>query len=84
MILWDIVLAGVLFTKEVTGIIAVWKLIKSADFQSLQNIPKIPVRSIILYDKKTLLMAVDGAGIYAYDSSRKQTKSLADTDGCLW
>lgn len=58
-----------------------WKLIKSADFQSLQNIPKIPVRSIILYDKQTLLMAVDGAGIYAYDSSNKQTKLLLDTDG---
>ena len=58
-----------------------WKLIKSADFQSLQNIPKIPVRSIILYDKQTLLMAVDGAGIYAYDSSDKQTKLLLDTDG---
>lgn len=27
-------------------------------------------------------MAVDGAGIYAYDSSNKQTKLLLDTDGC--
>ena len=26
-------------------------------------------------------MAVDGAGIYAYDSSNKQTKLLLDTDG---
>ena len=58
-----------------------WKLINSADFQSLLNIPKIPVRSIILYDKHTLLMAVDGAGIYAYDSQNKQTKLLFDTDG---
>lgn len=58
-----------------------WKLINSADFQSLVNIPKIPVRSIILYDKHTLLMAVDGAGIYAYDSQNKQTNLLFDTDG---
>ena len=58
-----------------------WKLINSADFQSLLNIPKIPVRSIILYDKHTLLMAVDGAGIYAYDSQNKQTNLLFDTDG---
>ena len=58
-----------------------WKLIKSAYFQSLQNIPKVPVRSIILSYKLTLLMSVYGAGIYAYDSSTNQTKLLLDTDG---
>lgn len=58
-----------------------WKPINSIAFHSLQNIPQIPVRSIISFDHQTILMAVDGAGIYAYDKQNKQTKLLLDTDG---
>ena len=58
-----------------------WKPINSIAFHSLQNIPQIPVRSIISFDHKTILMAVDGAGIYAYDKQNKQTTLLLDTDG---
>ena len=36
-------------------------------YASLSEIPFIPVRSIIPYDDATVLMAVDGAGVYAYD-----------------
>ena len=48
---------------------------------SLQEIPQIPIRSIISYDAQTLLMAVDGAGVYAYDKLSGQTKLLLNTDG---
>lgn len=58
-----------------------WKPINSTAFHSLQNIPQIPVRSIISFDHQTLLMAVDGAGIYAYDKQNKQTKLLLNTEG---
>lgn len=58
-----------------------WKPINSIAFHSLQNIPQIPVRSIISFDHQTILMAVDGAGIYAYDKQNKQTKLLLNTDG---
>ena len=58
-----------------------WKPINSIAFHSLQNIPQIPVRSIISFNHQTLLMAVDGAGIYAYDKLSKQTKLLLNTDG---
>ena len=58
-----------------------WKPINSIAFHSLQNIPQIPVRSIISFDHQTILMAVDGAGIYAYDKQNKQTTLLLDTDG---
>lgn len=58
-----------------------WKPINSIAFHSLQNIPQIPVRSIISFDHQTILMAVDGAGIYAYDKLNKQTKLLLNTDG---
>lgn len=58
-----------------------WKPINSIAFHSLQNIPQIPVRSIISFDHQTILMAVDGAGIYAYDKQKKQIKLLLDTDG---
>ena len=53
-----------------------WKPINSTAFHSLQNIPQIPVRSIISFNHQTVLMAVDGAGIYAYDKQNKQTKLL--------
>ena len=58
-----------------------WKPINSIAFHSLQNIPQIPVRSIISFDHQTILMAVDGAGIYAYDKLNKQTELLLNTDG---
>ena len=58
-----------------------WKPINSITFHSLQNIPQIPVRSIISFNHQTLLMAVDGAGIYAYDKHNKQTKLLLNTEG---
>ena len=58
-----------------------WKPINSIAFHSLQNIPQIPVRSIISFNHQTVLMAVDGAGIYAYDEQNKQTKLLLNTDG---
>lgn len=58
-----------------------WKPINSIAFHSLQNIPQIPVRSIISFNHQTVLMAVDGAGIYAYDKQNKQTKLLLNTDG---
>lgn len=48
---------------------------------SLQELPLIPVRSIISYDAQTLLMAVDGAGVYAYDKKTKQARMLLNTDG---
>ena len=58
-----------------------WKPINSIAFHSLQNIPQIPVRSIISFNHQTVLMAVDGSGIYAYDKQNKQTKLLLNTDG---
>ena len=58
-----------------------WKPINSIAFHSLQNIPQNPVRSIISFNHQTVLMAVDGAGIYAYDKQNKQTKLLLNTDG---
>lgn len=48
---------------------------------SLQELPLIPVRSIIPYDSQTVLMAVDGAGVYAYDKMTKHIKMLLNTDG---
>ena len=48
---------------------------------SLRELPRIPVRSIIPYDPHTLLMAVDGAGVYAYDQVSRQTRLLLNTDG---
>ena len=47
----------------------------------LKGLPLIPVRSIIPYNAHTILMAVDGAGVYAYDTQTKQTQLLLDTDG---
>lgn len=47
----------------------------------LKRLPLIPVRSIIPYNALTILMAVDGAGVYAYDVQTKQTQLLLDTDG---
>ena len=58
-----------------------WKPINSIAFHSFQNIPQNPVRSIISFNHQTVLMAVDGAGIYAYDKQNKQTKLLLNTDG---
>lgn len=48
---------------------------------SLGELPLIPVRSIIPYDSHIVLMAVDGAGVYAYDVRSRQTKLLLNTDG---
>ena len=59
-----------------------WKPLSSlAQFSSLADIPLIPVRSIILYDAATILMAVDGAGVYAYDKKTCKTNLLLNTDG---
>lgn len=52
-----------------------------AQFSSLADIPLIPVRSIIPYDAATILMAVDGAGVYAYDKKTCKTNLLLNTDG---
>ena len=48
---------------------------------SLRELPLIPVRSIISYDARTVLMAIDGAGVYAYDKKTKYTQVLLNTDG---
>lgn len=56
-----------------------WQLLPAV--ASLQELPLIPVRSIIPYDSQTILMAVDGAGVYAFDKKTKQTKMLLNTDG---
>lgn len=56
-----------------------WQLLPAV--ASLQEMPLIPVRSIIPYDSRTILMAVDGAGVYAFDRKTKQTKMLLNTDG---
>lgn len=59
-----------------------WKPLSSlAQFSSLADIPLIPVRSIIPYDVATILMAVDGAGVYAYDKKTCKTNLLLNTDG---
>ena len=50
-------------------------------YASLSEIPLIPVRSIIPYDATTILMAVDGAGVYAYDKKTGKTSLLLNTDG---
>ena len=59
-----------------------WKPLSSlTQFSSLSDIPLIPVRSIISYDAATILMAVDGAGVYAYDKKTCKTNLLLNTDG---
>ena len=59
-----------------------WKPLSSlAQFSSLADIPLIPVRSIIPYDAATILLAVDGAGVYAYDKKTCKTNLLLNTDG---
>ena len=61
-----------------------WKPLSSlTQFSSLSDIPLIPVRSIIPYDAATILMAVDGAGVYAYDKKTCKTNLLLNTDGRL-
>lgn len=59
-----------------------WKPLSSlVQFSSLADIPLIPVRSIIPYGAATILMAVDGAGVYAYDKKTCKTNLLLNTDG---
>ena len=59
-----------------------WKPLSSlTQFSSLSDIPLIPVRSIVPYDAATILMAVDGAGVYAYDKKTCKTNLLLNTDG---
>lgn len=59
-----------------------WKPLSSlTQFSSLSDIPLIPVRSIIPYDAAIILMAVDGAGVYAYDKKTCKTNLLLNTDG---
>ena len=59
-----------------------WKPLSSlTQFSSLSDIPLIPVRSIIPYDAAIILMAVDGAGVYAYDKNTCKTNLLLNTDG---
>ena len=59
-----------------------WKPLSSITrFSSLSDVPLIPVRSIIPYDAATILMAVDGAGVYAYDKKTCKTNLLLNTDG---
>ena len=68
---------GILLLDERT-----WKPLSSlTQFSSLSDIPLIPVRSIIPYDAATILMAVDGAGVYAYDKKTCKTSLLLNTDG---
>ena len=59
-----------------------WKpLPVMSKYASLSEIPFIPVRSIIPYDDATVLMAVDGAGVYAYDKKMGKTILLLNTEG---
>ena len=36
---------------------------------------------MILYDKESVVMGVDGGGIYGYESWNKERKVLVDRDG---
>ena len=76
---------GILLLDDMT-----WKPLSSktsysstvlARYSSLSDIPLIPVRSIIPYNATTILMAVDGAGVYAYDKKTGKTSLLLNTDG---
>ena len=59
-----------------------WKPLPAmSKYASLAQIPLIPVRSIIPYDAATILMAVDGAGVYAYDKNTGKTILLLNTEG---
>lgn len=48
---------------------------------TLPQVPLIPVRDIIPYGNNSILMAVDGAGVYAYDRKERCTELLLNTDG---
>ena len=56
-----------------------WRLLPAV--ASLQELPLIPVRSIIPYDSQTVLLGIDGAGVYAYDKLTKHSYVLLNTDG---
>ena len=59
-----------------------WKPLPAmSKYASLAEIPLIPVRSIIPYDAATILLAVDGAGVYAYDKNTSKTILLLNTEG---
>ena len=66
--------------KPVPSSVASGSSVKTT-YSSLSQIPLIPVRSIIPYDATTILMAVDGAGVYAYDKETGKTSLLLNTDG---
>ncbi len=57
-----------------------WKPIASLETE-LVGIPRLAVRSIIPYDKNTVLVAVDGGGVYAYDRRAKRISPLMNTNG---
>ena len=48
---------------------------------TFKGIPNIPVRSMISYNGQTVLIGIDGAGVYAYDKQSKQISLLLNTDG---
>ena len=56
-----------------------WKFLPTV--ASLQELPHIPVRSIIPYGSQTILLGIDGAGVYAYDKLTKHAYVLLNTDG---
>ncbi len=57
-----------------------WKPLASMQ-TSLNGIPRLAVRSIIPYDKNTVLVAVDGGGVYAYDRGAKRLSLLMNASG---
>ena len=57
-----------------------WKPLASME-AVLGGIPRLQIRSIIPYDKNTVLVAVDGGGVYAYDRTAKRAFPLMNTKG---
>ena len=48
---------------------------------SLCELPLLPIRSILPYDEHTVMIAVDGAGVYSYDRPMRQLSLFLNTEG---
>lgn len=55
-----------------------WQLI---DEPALSSLSLLPVRAIIPYDERTMLMGVDGEGVFAFDKQTHKAWLLLNTDG---
>lgn len=47
----------------------------------LEAVPQMPVRALIVWDHRTLLFGIDGAGVYSYDFPTHKALPLLNTDG---